>query len=93
MTPAEQERAAVVREPDEIVRIDPCGSARINVRVYFKPEKMRCHGSRDGECSWVYCPQNRDGEPWKSGRHCPYDHWCMYCGADQTGKEGDCDEC
>jgi hypothetical protein len=32
-----------------------------------------CHADNDGECSWRYCPQIRDGEPAKSGRHCPYD--------------------
>lgn len=48
----------------------------------------RCHAARsDGECFWQHCPQERDGEPEKSGRHCPYDHWCYYCGEDET--EGD----
>lgn len=32
-----------------------------------------CHGDRDGDCHWSECPQKRDGEPWKSGRHCPLD--------------------
>lgn len=31
-----------------------------------------CHaGRQDGECWWEKCPQNRDGEPAKSGRGCP----------------------
>lgn len=77
------------RVPDEIVRIDPCGAARINVRVYLKPEKQHCHGSRDGECNWIYCPQLRDNEPRATGRHCPYDHWCYYCGED-TSDGHDC---
>ncbi len=52
-----------------------------------EPEKEnRCHAARDGDCIWQDCPQNRDGEPRKSGRHCPYDHWCYYCGEDE--KEG-----
>ena len=34
---------------------------------------MGCHASRDGECYWSECPQERDGEPAKSGRHCPRD--------------------
>ena len=35
---------------------------------------QRCHASRgDGECNWTLCPQNREGEPMKSGRHCPLD--------------------
>lgn len=32
-----------------------------------------CHADRDGECSWAECPQIREGEPAKSGRHCPLD--------------------
>jgi hypothetical protein len=35
----------------------------------------RCHAHRDGECSHSMCPQLRDGEPAKSGRHCPIDNW------------------
>lgn len=33
----------------------------------------RCHSGQDGECTWKHCPQLRDGEPEKSGRHCPLD--------------------
>lgn len=44
--------------------------------------KKRCHSARDGDCVWEECPQLRDGEPEKSGRHCPYDHWCRDCGED-----------
>jgi hypothetical protein len=32
-----------------------------------------CHADRDGDCNWDGCPQNRDGEPVVSGRHCPLD--------------------
>lgn len=32
-----------------------------------------CHGDRDGECHWAKCPQLADGEPVRSGRHCPLD--------------------
>lgn len=36
----------------------------------------RCRAARDGECSAVDCPQLRDGEPAKTGRHCPWDlYW------------------
>ena len=34
---------------------------------------MRCHAAQDGECEWRKCPQLRDGEPTKTGRHCPLD--------------------
>jgi hypothetical protein len=32
-----------------------------------------CAAGRDGECGHAQCPQLRDGEPAKSGRHCPLD--------------------
>lgn len=34
---------------------------------------FRCHAGRDGECSWMMCPQLRDGEPMATRRHCPLD--------------------
>lgn len=34
-----------------------------------------CHADRDGDCYWTGCPQIKDGEPHKSGRHCPLDNW------------------
>lgn len=33
----------------------------------------RCQSAQDGECFWKECPQLRDGEPERSGRHCPLD--------------------
>lgn len=41
-------------------------------RYYLKSE-CYCHAGKDGECSWVGCPQLKDGEPKKTGRHCPFD--------------------
>jgi hypothetical protein len=32
-----------------------------------------CRAFQDGDCVWSNCPQHRDGEPHKSGRHCPLD--------------------
>lgn len=32
-----------------------------------------CQADDDGDCVWRDCPQLRDGEPKKSGRHCPRD--------------------
>jgi hypothetical protein len=32
-----------------------------------------CHADRDGDCYWEGCPQVKDGEPDKTGRHCPLD--------------------
>ena len=37
------------------------------------PREEFCHADRDGDCSWSGCPQLRDGEPVKTGRHCPLD--------------------
>lgn len=34
----------------------------------------RCAAGRDGECAHAQCPQLRDGEPAKTGRHCPLDN-------------------
>lgn len=33
----------------------------------------RCQANSDGDCYSEKCPQLRDGEPAKTGRHCPYD--------------------
>ena len=33
-----------------------------------------CRSGGDGDCVWKHCPQLRDGEPKKSGRHCPLDN-------------------
>ena len=41
-------------------------------RVYYG-SGTACHAGRDGECFWKECPQERDGEPAKTGRHCPLD--------------------
>lgn len=38
-----------------------------------KPKSQSCQASKDGECFWDKCPQIKDGEPTKSGRHCPND--------------------
>jgi hypothetical protein len=53
------QRAGIIRE----LRLGPNG-----------PMPERCHAARDGECSWAKCPQIKDGEPAKSGRHCPHDN-------------------
>ena len=38
-------------------------------------DRERCHAASDGECDALTCPQLRDGEPAKTGRHCPIDTW------------------
>jgi len=49
--------------------------AFIDAAIAKEKELTRCASNRDGECSHKDCPQNRDGEPLKSGRHCPLDNW------------------
>lgn len=34
---------------------------------------VTCAAGQDGECGHEQCPQLRDNEPNKSGRHCPLD--------------------
>lgn len=36
-------------------------------------EPTCCQADRDGDCTHKSCPQLRDGEPRRSGRHCPLD--------------------
>lgn len=44
------------------------------ILIPYKPGPLTaCAANRDGECNHPECPQNRDGEPKKSGRHCPLD--------------------
>ncbi len=42
-------------------------------KVLVDDNESGCHAGRDGECNWKQCPQNRDGEPGRTGRHCPLD--------------------
>ena len=40
---------------------------------YVEDTNDNCHAGKDGDCTWKNCPQIKDGEPQKSGRHCPLD--------------------
>jgi predicted nucleotidyltransferase len=44
-----------------------------DLKESFNLDSKSCHADKDGDCDWVGCPQNRDGEPMKTGRHCPLD--------------------
>lgn len=50
-------------------------ATQVQEHLIKKPEvdDGRCHSNCDGDCEWKFCPQLRDGEPHKSGRHCPND--------------------
>lgn len=43
--------------------------------VEYTKQFGTCHAGMDGECTWEHCPQERDGEPAKSGRSCPLIHY------------------
>lgn len=48
---------------------------RIEIRSrHYSGKTDGCHSDRDGDCFWKKCPQNKDGEPHNSGRHCPLDN-------------------
>lgn len=34
-------------------------------------DEGHCMADDDGDCTWIGCPQEREGEPFKSGRVCP----------------------
>ena len=50
------------------------GKVLIDESEYAVLKRMRCQAGRDGDCEWKHCPQNRDGEPTRTGRHCPLDY-------------------
>lgn len=46
---------------------------RLKASMRLVGELKRCAAGMDGECCHELCPQIRDGEPKRSGRHCPLD--------------------
>jgi hypothetical protein len=52
------------------LRLGPNGPLTPKIEAPFTGH---CGASRDGECGKSWCPQIRDDEPNKSGRHCPLD--------------------
>jgi len=61
-----------------IARVPEAAKARCEVKKLSKwrqklADDGHCMAGRDGECEWDGCPQLRDNEPHKSGRHCPRD--------------------
>lgn len=59
-------------ESSEQRTLDESGQPRLHVSL-SSHRMTRCQSDDDGACDWEGCPQNRDGEPHKSGRHCPLD--------------------
>ena len=41
---------------------------------FFDKPLTHCAAGSDGDCTHPQCPQIRDGEPKKTGRHCPIDN-------------------
>jgi len=71
-----------VRELDKIEKPKTTGTRRPatitkprSLTLYEESlaKKGHCMSDDDGFCDWPKCPQIRDGEPAKSGRHCPRD--------------------
>lgn len=60
------------RDLEEIKHVE-YRRGRANAFSDMADENPRCHGASDGDCMWELCPQLRDGEPAKTGRHCPID--------------------
>jgi hypothetical protein len=64
-------RASIIRE----LRQGPNGPApKPEPATWEAPFTGHCGASKDGECVKSWCPQIRDGEPVRSGRHCPLDN-------------------
>jgi len=67
-------RAALNKEPDQRGPAVLDDGRELLARYGASlPGDDHCHAHQDGDCTWEKCPQIRDGEPQKSGRHCPLD--------------------
>jgi hypothetical protein len=64
---AECEAPWCKRNQDKLARWD----ALLPTPSYVEVRTTACHAGSDGDCIWTGCPQDRDGEPAKSGRICP----------------------
>ncbi|WP_242540132.1 hypothetical protein [Trinickia mobilis] len=58
----------VAKTADVVEKLEPVPVATVIVADF-----ARCAAHPDGDCTHAKCPQLRDGEPEKSGRHCPLD--------------------
>lgn len=64
---------SAMRERPVVARVDLSALVlRPVLPVAVKPLES-CASDCDGDCTHPQCPQLRDGEPHKSGRHCPLD--------------------
>lgn len=68
----------IIRVIDTILELEANGQdseiSNCNIpQVGDSAELTRCKAGRDGECFHKLCPQIKDGEPERSGRHCPID--------------------
>jgi hypothetical protein len=50
-----------------------CTKTSEHIRKEHEVSYSGCHADKDGDCIWSGCPQLLDGEPTRSGRHCPLD--------------------
>lgn len=67
-------RMAKLNEGVELLQDKRFNAVEKLAKLYWKlaPAKpTHCMAGMDGECNGKGCPQNKDGEPEKSGRFCP----------------------
>ncbi len=59
----------------EVQMLDDLNRVRFCLGLFpvSEPNTGYCHSARDGDCSASECPQLRDDEPTRTGRHCPLD--------------------
>ncbi|MES2048821.1 MAG: hypothetical protein V4447_10500 [Pseudomonadota bacterium] len=71
---AEVKALTDIKDAFEHAFADEAAVALKNVRLKALLPLKHCAAGRDGECAHKQCPQLCDGEPVKSGRHCPLDN-------------------
>jgi hypothetical protein len=63
-----------IRDAERKGLIDPLLSRRVRRRdMAAPPAGPACKAGADDYCDWEGCPQARDQEPYRTGRHCPLD--------------------
>ena len=69
-------RVLVAAEGYAMVRFTGCAPFVVRERELERIHEAprTCAAGKDGDCIHRGCPQLRDGEPGKSGRHCPLGH-------------------
>lgn len=69
----EQTRSELLQRAEKLADDAEALAERVSRGDTPRPYLTGCAAGRDGECSDPRCPQLRDNEPGRSGRHCPLD--------------------